>query len=265
MKSEDVEPTKKRLVQATSGDVDALEAKLWVTFPPGYREFVTRLGEGTLASTVRIYPPWRVEKELAEWRRRINKYWFWDEGRDVLPKERALECVVVGDTLNGDELVFHPGRPGRLFVLPRDSENVFDAGGDVLSAAEWVLMSEELGGPIPERDFEPFDSRKERAGDASGEAADPEGESLDAITDLARRWAERHGARKSAQKAAKAEAKKGQTAKLLYEAIVLDGDYTYGSGYTAAFAIEDKTGKRLGIFRWSKGEDTEGSTYEPVS
>lgn len=63
-----------------------------------------------------------IEKELTEWRRRINKYWFWDDVRELLPKERALECVIIGDTVSGDELVFHPSRPNRLFVLPRDSE-----------------------------------------------------------------------------------------------------------------------------------------------
>jgi hypothetical protein len=260
-----VKPTKKRLVLARGADVDALEAKLWVTFPPGYREYVTRLGEGALASTIRIYPPWRIEKELAGWRRRISKYWFWDEGRDVLPRERALECVVVGDTLNGDELAFHPGRPGELFVLPRDSESVFAAGGDVLSAVEWMLKSDALGGPVEGREFEPFDSREAGRSESDDESADAEGESLDAITDLARRWGERHHARKAAQKAVKQQVKKGQEAKRLYEALVLDGEFTYGSGYTVAYAINDKSGgKTVGVFRWHSDGDSEGSTFEPV-
>jgi hypothetical protein len=264
MKIDDVKPTKKSLTLARAGDVDALEATLWVTFPPGYRDYVTRLGEGTLASTVRIYPPWRVEKELGDSRRRINKYWFWDDGCDVLPKERALECIVVGDTLNGDELVFHPARPGGLLILPRDSETVFEAGNDLLSAVEWMLMSEELGGPVEGREFEPFDSREE-GGAASEDSGDPEGESLEAIVEMARRWGERHAARKAAQKAAKAQAKKGQETKRLYEAVVLDGEFTYGSGYTVAYAINDKSsGKTVGVFRWHSDGDSEGSSFEPV-
>ncbi len=39
---------KKPLVLAKPAQVDALEAKLWVTFPAGYREYVTTLGEGAL-------------------------------------------------------------------------------------------------------------------------------------------------------------------------------------------------------------------------
>jgi hypothetical protein len=79
-----------------------------------YREYITGLGEGVLGSFIRIYPTWRIESELAEWRSRINKYWFWDAGKDLLPKERALEFVIIGDTVNGDEIVFHPFRRNRL-------------------------------------------------------------------------------------------------------------------------------------------------------
>ena len=76
------------LVRATAADVADAESQLWITFPPGYREYVTTLGEGVLGgSFVRVYPPWRI-RELAEWRDRIRKYWFWDKGRKVLPKER---------------------------------------------------------------------------------------------------------------------------------------------------------------------------------
>ncbi len=118
---------------------------------------------------------------------RIKKYWFWDEGKERLPKERALECVVLGDTLNGDELIFHPGRPDRLFVLPHESENVFDAGREVLEAVEWICASGQLVEPFAERQFEPFDSRElgDSSGSEEGRTTDPEGESLD---DLSERW-----------------------------------------------------------------------------
>src|SRR5262245_17764133 len=115
MKIADINITKQPLVRAQPREVDELEARLWVTLPPGYREYVTQLGEGVLGGTfVRIYPPWRIDAELVEWRERIEKYWFWDAGKDLLPKARAIECIVLGDTLQGDELVFHPRYPDRL-------------------------------------------------------------------------------------------------------------------------------------------------------
>jgi hypothetical protein len=103
------------LVLATDAGVDALEAKLGGTFPEGYRAYVTTLGEGVLGGTfVRVYPPWRIARELAPWRKRLKKYWFWDRGSAVLTKQRAVQSVIVADTLNGDELLFHPGeRPAQ--------------------------------------------------------------------------------------------------------------------------------------------------------
>jgi hypothetical protein len=252
---------KKPLVLATPRQVDALEAALWVTFPAGYREYVTTLGEGVLGGTfVRVYPPWRVEKELAEWRRRVGKYWFWDRGRKLLPKERGVECVVVGDTVNGDELVFHPARPG-LFVLPRDEEKVYAVGPDLLAAVEWMCASGKLTPKFAERDFEPFDSRKDAP---AGAAADPPGESLDDIVAAGAAWAKRKGVRKEAIKEARGVAGPGAKVKLRYEAVVLEGEYPSDAGYLAVFRVTDAAGRReTGTVLWTHSGDSWGSTYEP--
>jgi len=58
----------------------------------------------------------QVDELEADWRDRIKKYWVWDKGTDLLPKARALECVIVGDTGNGDELVFHAVATARASV-----------------------------------------------------------------------------------------------------------------------------------------------------
>ncbi len=77
-------------VLSPSAEVDAAEAQLGIRFPSGYREYVTRFGEGVLGgSYVRIYPPRRIlsgNNNVAEWRQRIDKYWFWDGGSNVLTK-----------------------------------------------------------------------------------------------------------------------------------------------------------------------------------
>jgi hypothetical protein len=267
VKIDDVRIIGAPLVPATPAEVDALESQLWITLPDGYREYVARLGEGILGgSFVRIYPPWRIEKELPEWRRRSKKYWFWDEDRELLPRERALECVIIGDTMNGDELVFHPFRPNRLFVLPRDSEQVFEAGDDLLAAIEWMCSSGELVEPFTERNFEPFDSRKEAAerGPGSRKVGDPQGESLDDLVDLGKQWAKRHSARKSALQDLKEHVGNDRTATLLYEAFVLEGEYPYEPGYLAVIRITDKaTGLEVGTFSWHKDDSSHGSQYAP--
>jgi hypothetical protein len=153
------------LVLSPPAEVDAAEAQLGMRFPAGYREFVTRFGEGVLGgSFVRIYPPRRIltgSNNLAEWRQRIAEYWFWDEGRNVMTKDQALQSVIIGDTLEGDELIVHPDHPERVYVLPRHSENIHVAGEGLPEAIEWLCSAGILTEAFTERNFEPFDSRQD--------------------------------------------------------------------------------------------------------
>jgi hypothetical protein len=258
---------KKPLVLASPAEVDALEASLWINFPDGYREYITKLGEGVLGgSLVRIYPPWRIQKELVDWRRRIAKYWFWDEGRELLPKERALECIIIGDTLNGDELIFHPLRPSQLFVLPRGGSDVFIVRDNLFGAVEWMCDSGKLVKPFTERNFESFDTRDKPSSQRTGgeKVVDPEGESLDRLVELGTQWSIRHSARKMAQKDLKQHTGPNRKAKLLYEAFVIEGEYPIEPGYLVAYRIDDKdSGLEVGVFTWCKTEDSHGSQYAP--
>ena len=266
MKVRDIRILKKPLVLAGADEIDALEAKLWVTFPAGYREYVTKLGEGVLGGAfVRIYPPWRIEKDLLEWRKRIGKHWFWEKSRKLLPKERALECVIIGDTVNGDELIFHPVRPNQLFILPRDSEKASVAGADLLEAVERMCSSGELTEPFAERDFEPYDSRKEKRRAAKEEVADPEGESLAEIVSMGMAWAKRRKALNSARKDLRTYGGgKDRKTTLRYEALILDGKYPNQPGYLAVFQVDDKTsGREIGTFLWRMPDDSHGSEYWP--
>ncbi len=162
MTLDDVTVVGEPLVRADDIQVDELETRLGVSFPNGYRQYITALGEGVLGgSYIRIYPPWRILDELQEWRQRIEEYWFWDEGRDVLSKQQALESIILGDTLDGDEVIFRPQQPQRILVLPRHSEQIYVAGDDLWQAISWLCSSGTLTEAFEERDFEPFDSRAE--------------------------------------------------------------------------------------------------------
>jgi hypothetical protein len=267
LKISDVQVSKEPRILANQSEVDAVETRLWFKFPDDYREYVTELGEGVLGgSLVRIYPPWRIEKELAQWRQRINKYWFWDQGREILPKDRALECIIIGETVNGDELIFHPTRPSLLFVLPRDSEEVFVAGDSLLAAIDWMCNSGELVEPFSERNFEPFDSRTMflEHGKGDEKVADPEGESVNEIAELGKRWMKRHLVRKLTQEDLKKYCGQDKKANLLYEAFVMKGEDPFEPGYLAVYRIEDKaTWRELGILSWHMNEDSRGYQYWP--
>jgi hypothetical protein len=72
----------------------------------------------------------------------------------------ALQAVIIGDTLDGDELIVHPGNPERVLVLPRDRETIYIAGEGLAAAIEWLCGSGELIPPFDEREFEPFGNRR---------------------------------------------------------------------------------------------------------
>ena len=140
----------------TAAEVLAVEHKLGLSLPNGYSEFITTLGAGILSQFIRVFPPARVESEVEEWRERIAKYWFWDEGKNLLTKEQALESVVFADTVAGDEYVVHPSGAGRILVLPRHSGQIYIAGGDLWNMVEWTLSAGVLCEPTFDLSFEAF-------------------------------------------------------------------------------------------------------------
>jgi hypothetical protein len=163
MTLDDFELTSSALFYNRATDVDAAERQLGMRLPSGYGEFIARFGEGMLAGYLRVYPPYQIlegDNSVTEWRKRIDEYWFWDDGRDVLTKEKALECIIVADTVDGDELAAHPSKPDRLYVFPRYEETLYVAGDGLLPAIEWLLTSGTQTERIDDRTFVPFDGRE---------------------------------------------------------------------------------------------------------
>ncbi len=159
MSFENVYLVTQRLNTATAQQVADAEKTLGFKFPNGYAEFVTRFGEGIYSNFVRVYMPSRIVKEHRKFQVRWNEYFFWDDGRDILAKERILESFILADTMQGDELIFHPGQPNRLLVLPQDDGTVFEAGNGLPAAIEWLCRSGQLTAPIK---FDYFESWQQR-------------------------------------------------------------------------------------------------------
>lgn len=270
MKVEDVKVAKGPLVTASAEQVRALEAELWLSFPEGYREYISRLGEGSLCGFIQIHPPWRIEKDLDAWRRLHAQYWFWDEGPQLLPQKRAVECVCIGNTLDGDQLVFHPSRRDRLFVLPRHHREVFEAGPDLLSAVDWMLRSGHLIEAAPRKlRFESFDSRlgvpdEDDDYDPFGiggrdpaEEGDPAMTSMDDLIGTARVWADRWRVQSRANRFFAAHLPNGMIATRRCEALVFEADAAsgYHLGYLAIYQAEDANPNKVVAplaFHWSE-------------
>lgn len=136
--------------------VNRAEQVLGCEFPPGYREYIMRLGSGVLGGTlVRVYHPSRVVKELADFRERIREYWLWDDGHPQLSEKHILESIRIAETLSGDELIFHPSDPTRLYCLTRGGPDVHAVGRSLLEAIDWLCSAGVVTRAFIERNFEP--------------------------------------------------------------------------------------------------------------
>lgn len=147
------------LKTASADEVDASASRLGVTFPAGYRKYVTELGEGTLSGYMRLWLPAKLEAEQAELRRMFGSNFFWDEDGPITSKV-VPELVFLGDTIEGDFLVFHPSRPDDLFVLPRHQDQIHAVGPGLDAAIDWLCESDILTRPMTCRYFEPTGERE---------------------------------------------------------------------------------------------------------
>lgn len=140
-------------------EVDAIAARLGLTFPDGYAEYVTELGEGFLSNHLQIWLPQKVEAEIPTQRQLRSDQFFWDADGPLSPA-RAAETVMLGDTMVGDRIVFHPDRPNDLFVLPRNDDQIYRIGPGLEAAIDWLCDSGVLTRPMPLRYFEPSGERE---------------------------------------------------------------------------------------------------------
>jgi hypothetical protein len=106
-----------------AADLAKLRKAIGSDLPAGYVDLVSTHGPGMLAGKVRVYGPRTIARERKKWHARLAKYWFWGAG-PLLTQIDAKQAVLVADTLDGDELVFHPRTPNTMLVLPRETEEV---------------------------------------------------------------------------------------------------------------------------------------------
>ncbi|MEQ1490142.1 MAG: SMI1/KNR4 family protein, partial [Terricaulis sp.] len=141
-------------------EVAEAEAALRTKFPSGYSQFITRFGRGILGGLVRIYTPAELlngPRNVNDWRARIDEYWFWEQSAALLAKAKALECVVIADTVGGDELIFHPDQPDRLYVLAHDFDEAYLASEQGLeTAVDWFFTSGVIDEPFEDESFESY-------------------------------------------------------------------------------------------------------------
>jgi hypothetical protein len=129
-----------KLVLANDDEVRAVESAARFSFPEGYREYVTTLGRGQYCNYIRIHMPAEILSGYREYQTFLAEYWFWDLGNEIISKERAIESVNIGDTVDGDVILFHPSNSNELFVLPRNDDTSHRIGANLYDAIDWLCV-----------------------------------------------------------------------------------------------------------------------------
>lgn len=167
----------------------ALAADIGGELPKGYARYVQRFGEAIECNLVRVHTAAQIREELDDFRLGMDAYWHWAPSEDGLDRDQIVECVRLADTLDGDQLVFHPQRPGRTYVLPRNANDVITLPGGLASALAWLCESGDLNAPCPVRYAEPlrgavhrkYRERKARWFEFGGQRPPDEARTRDAI------------------------------------------------------------------------------------
>jgi hypothetical protein len=144
MNWDDVYLVTDKLKIVSDAEVDELETRLGVTMPVGYREFMTQLGDGNYCGYVYVLTPSYVEEPAKKWKSldatRSNLGWH----EDLLTPELVLQCIEIAHTLDGDEIVFHPSEPNKIYILPHYDHEIYLAGSTLKEALDWIFTANTL-------------------------------------------------------------------------------------------------------------------------
>lgn len=144
---DDVYLVNKQLEPVQEAENQELELKLGITLPDGYKQFMTRFGEGIYCYFFRIYPPeiiLRQYEEVREWwaesfytDKEGNKRWLFEESDDTMNPEQLQESFIIGDSIDGDQIVYYPPTPEYIYILPRQSYTIAQLKSDFSDLHHW--------------------------------------------------------------------------------------------------------------------------------
>lgn len=157
MSFRDVYRVSNSLEVVTEEEVRAVERDLGVTFPAGYLEYVTTLGKGVYCGYVHVFMPTQIQQayqqKQTEWETNLG----WPAGEKILSRKQVVESFILAETTDGDDLIFHPQQPDKLFVLANTDAMIYDVGADLEEALNWLY---EAGVLTPHSNFKYFHSQK---------------------------------------------------------------------------------------------------------
>jgi len=152
---DDVYVVSDKLAPVSKDQLDRARAALDTEFPPGYDDFMLKFGKGDYSAYLRPYDPGRVVSELSSNRESLATD-YWTEGELRLTDAERTTLVPFADTIDGDMFAFLPKKPKQIFVLPRQSQELFKTGPTFIHLLNWAASSGEIAQPFDLKFFQPW-------------------------------------------------------------------------------------------------------------
>jgi len=111
--------TTERLDPDRKNIIDALDQNLRSILPGEYNRFLQTYGTGTYCDEIYVHYP--DSGNIPATFRDYTDLW---ELNDAFTAEDLLQAVQLASTANGDIIAVTSGRPGKIFILPRHSQNI---------------------------------------------------------------------------------------------------------------------------------------------
>lgn len=140
MNTSDVLIISKRIQPVSLNEINQIEESLGVRLPTGYREFITTFGEGIYCDLFCIFPPQKILNEYEGRRRTWREYaqlFFYQDREQPLEEAKLYDSIILGETIDGDQMVYYPLEPDRLYMLPRHSDVITMVSSDFSDLHIW--------------------------------------------------------------------------------------------------------------------------------
>lgn len=151
---EDVYLVDDELSLASHEAVTSLEDRLGFALPAGYREFVTRFGNGAYCNQLYVLMPEEVEECTRNLERSLSEFFFWDKATHILSRSQVAKSIQLGHSLDGDEVIFNPDTEYGLYVLPSHDDTIYWMPQLFRDPLDWRA---EWGNPLSGFEFRYFE------------------------------------------------------------------------------------------------------------
>jgi hypothetical protein len=118
-------------------EVERAEAYFKTALPSGYVDAVTSYGEGMYCDLFRIFSPDRLPEENKISRDMWSAFWPFENSDELITQAEAADSIPVAGTIDGDNVIFYPPRPDRVYILPRHERIIYTASADFSDLWDW--------------------------------------------------------------------------------------------------------------------------------